>query len=190
MQHRTLPPQPLPLERCPSRPWLVLLLGCAGLALGCETITEKVTEKVAESAIEHAIEKQGGGEVQLDSSKGTLSVKTDKGSLEVNGAGGKVPDSWPKDVPIYPGSKVLVSMANEGQQVLSLETPDSPEKAVEYYKAQLASMKQEALMTTEQQSMLAYKDATGRRVQLSIGKESGGSGPNTNIALIVKAPKQ
>jgi hypothetical protein len=169
---------------------VVIGLACAALAVGCETITEKVTQKVTEAAIERTIEKESGGKVEIDSSKGSVSFKSDKGSLEINGGGTKLPDNWPQDVPLYPGSKVTMSMSNPTQQMLSLETADSPEKAIEFYKGKLSAMKQEAAMNTEQQSMLYYKDANGRQVQLAIGKESGGSGPNTTIALIVHSPEK
>lgn len=168
------------------------VLGLCGalLASGCEMIAEKLTQKAAEAAIEHAVEKKTGGEVKLDTSGGTLSLKSDKGSMEFAAGGAKVPESWPGDVPPYPGAKVTMAMAGPNHHMLSLETADSPEKAVEFYKGKLASMTQEAVMNTEQQSMLYYKDATGRRVQLAIGKESGGAGPNTTIALIINTEKQ
>jgi hypothetical protein len=165
----------------------VALVGAAWLNSGCDLITEKITEKVTEKAIEHTIEKETGGDVQID--KGSLSFKNDKGSVEFNSGGAKVPDSWPKDVPLYPGAKVTMAMSNDAQHVLALETPDSPDKAVAFYKDKLSAMKQEAAMSTEQQEMLVYKDGTERLVQLSIGKEAGGSGPNTTIALIVTPPK-
>jgi hypothetical protein len=61
---------------------------------------------------------------------------------------------------------------------------------VEFYKAKLSAMKQETAINTEQQSMLSYRDDTGRQLQLSIGKEEGGTGPNTMIALIVNPAKK
>lgn len=168
----------------------LLGLSAALLASGCEMLTEKLTQKATEAAIEHMVEKETGGKVQLDTSGGSLSVKNEQGSMEFSANGAKVPESWPADVPLYPGAKVTMAMAGPQHQMLNLETTDAPEKAVEFYKGKLAAMKQEALMNTQQQSMLYYKDATGRRVQLAIGKESGGSGPNTTIALIINTEKQ
>jgi hypothetical protein len=170
---------------------LGLVLAGVALASGCEKITEKITQKVTESAVEHAIEKQTGGEVKIDSSSKAVSFKSDKGNVEINGeGGGKIPDDFPRDVPIYPGAKVTMSMSNTSQHVLYLQTADSPEKAVEFYKAKLSAMKQETAINTEQQSMLSYRDDTGRQLQLSIGKEEGGTGPNTMIALIVNPAKK
>ena len=166
---------------------VALACGCA-LASGCDKIAEKVAQKATEAAVERSLEKQTGAQVDLNSDgKGSISVRSDKGNVEING--GKVPDNWPKDVPLYPGARVDVSMSNDQTQMLSLITSDSPSQAVEFYKAKLASLKLEANIALEKQTALSYLDPSGRQIQLSIGKESGGDGPNTQIALIVKAPK-
>jgi hypothetical protein len=165
---------------------MALVIG-AGLGSGCDLITEKITQKVTEKAVEHTIEKETGGDVQVN--EGSLSFKNDKGTVEL-GAKAKVPDSWPKDVPMYPGAKVTAAMSNDTQQVVALETADSPEQAVAFYKDKLSAMKQEAAMSTPQQEMLVYKDPSERLVQLSVGKEQGGTGPNTTIALIIAQPKK
>lgn len=169
---------------------VALVIGGGWLASGCDLITEKITQKVTEKAIEHTLEQQTGGDVQVDTNKGSVSLKSDKGSVEINREGAKLPDNWPKDVPIYPGAKITMTISNDEQHVLSLETTDSPEQAVAFYKAKLSSMKQEAAMSTPQQDMLVYKDGNERLVQLAIGKDSGGSGPNTTIGLIVTPPKK
>lgn len=168
----------------------LLGLSAALLASGCDMIMEKLTQKATEAAIEHMVEKESGGKVQLDTSSGSVSVKNEKGSMEFSANGAKVPETWPQDVPLYPGAKVTMAMAGPNHHMLNLETGDAPEKAVEFYKGKLSAMTEEAVMNTEHQSMLYYKDATGRRVQLAIGKESGGSGPNTTIALIINTEKQ
>ena len=167
-----------------------LVLGSVSLVSGCDTIQEKLTKKVTESAIEHVIEQKTGGDVEIDSSSGSVTVKSDKGTVAFNSAGNKVPEDWPSDVPVYPGSKVTMSMSSVGQHVLTLETTDTPEQAVAFYKSKLSALKQEATMATEQQTMLAYKDDTGRRVQLSIGKDKGGTGDKTTIALIIHPAKK
>lgn len=174
--------------RWSSRACVALVIAAGCLGSGCDLITEKITQKVAEKAIEHTIEKQSGGDVQVDTSNGSVSVKSDKGTVEISGAGAKLPDTWPKDVPLYPGATITMAISNDKQHMLGLETADSPEQAVAFYKDKLASMKQEVAMSTPQQEMLAYEDGNGRVVQLAIGKESGGAGPDTTIALIVSPP--
>jgi hypothetical protein len=168
--------------------WLVAVAcGCA-LASGCEKISEKVAQKVTATAVERSIEKQTGAKVDLSSDgQGSISIRSDKGNLEINGgAGGKVPDNWPRDVPVYPGARVQMSMGNDEKQVLSLLTPDSPEKAAQFYKAKFASLKLEANIVNGEQTMISYRDPGGRQIQLSIGKEQS----DTQITLIVNAPKK
>ena len=161
------------------------VLGCVLLASSCETVKEKLAQKATEAAIEHA----SGGEVKIDSNNHTVTVKSEKGNVQFSGAGSKIPDDWPKDIPVYPGAQVKMSMSNSEQQLLALETTDSPDQAVAFYKSKLSAMKQEGTMSTEQQTMLGYKDDNGRHVQLSIGKDQGG-GSGTSIAVIVNPPKK
>jgi hypothetical protein len=167
--------------------WLVAVAcGCA-LASGCEKITEKVAQKVTEKAVEHAIEKQTGAKVDLNSDgQGSISVHSDKGNFDLNAGGGKIPDNWPKDVPVYPGARFQSSMGNDERQLLSVLTPDSPDKAVEFYKAKFASLKQEANMVTDRQTLISYREPSGRQIQVSISKEE----TDTQIALIVNAAKK
>jgi hypothetical protein len=167
--------------------WFVALAcGCA-LANGCEKITEKIAQKVTEKAVEHTIEKQTGAKVDLNSDgQGSISVHSDKGNFQLNAGGGKIPDNWPKDVPVYPGAKFQSSMGNDEKQLLAVLTPDSLETAVEFYKAKFASLKQEANMVTERQTLLSYREPGGRQIQVSISKEES----NTQIALIVNTPKK
>ena len=148
-------------------PGPLLVLACCGtvLASGCEKKTES-----------------GYGSTK----DGT---HDDGRSLEPNVAGGsKAPEDWPTDVAIYPGSKVLMTKSNPTQQLLFLETADSEETALEFYKSKFAPMKPRATTNEKQQSVLSYQDGTGRRVMLSIGKQAGG-GPKTLIALIVNRPQ-
>jgi hypothetical protein len=167
--------------------WLVTVAcGAAALASGCEKITEKVTQKVTESALEHTLEEQTGAKVDLNSDgKGSISVKSDKGSLQFSGAGGKIPDNWPQDVPVYPGAKVETSISNDAVQMVSVSTTDSPDQAVEFYKQKFAAFKLESTGTNQQQTLSSYRDPGGRRIQVAVGKERSGAGPNTQIALIL-----
>jgi hypothetical protein len=103
------------------------------------------------------------------------------------GGGSKVPADWPEDVAIYPGAKVRMNKSNPSQQLLFVETPDAEEAVLAFYQSKLAPMKPRITKNDKQQSVLSYQDAAGRRVMLSIGKQTGG-GPKTLIAMIVNRP--
>jgi hypothetical protein len=116
----------------------VIVLGATVvvMAAGCKRLAERARDK----AEEKAIEQQTGGQVKLDTEKGTMRIVTDAGAVSV-GAGSKVPDDFPKSVPIYPGSTVAFSATTSetGKEAwtVSLETHDSKEAVAAYYKSNL-----------------------------------------------------
>src|ERR1700675_3157903 len=56
------------------------------------------------------------------------------GAINMNG--GKVPDDYPKDVPLYEGTKVIMSNSASEKHArhLILESKDPADKIAEYYK--------------------------------------------------------
>lgn len=73
-------------------------------------------------------------------------VNTKNGSVNFNDNGNsvsigdaKVPSGFPKSVPIYPGSKVILSSkTNDGTYSVSLTTTDSKNKVDSYYESELS----------------------------------------------------
>jgi hypothetical protein len=134
------------------------------LGSGCETITEKLTQKATEAAIEHAIEKQVGGEVEIDEGGASFKGKDNEGKDVIYDArSGKVPDNWPQDIPVYPNTKVTASLQGNGSRTLMLESQDSPDKVIEFYKSKLASLTEEAAMSSEGSWLVSFKDKPGKR---------------------------
>ncbi|MGA3043927.1 MAG: hypothetical protein ABSF54_24395, partial [Bryobacteraceae bacterium] len=83
----------------------------------------------------------------------------------------KVPDDYPKDVPIYNPAKVVMSQSasDKNARNLMLESPDASDKIVDFYKKGLEGngWKTESTMATAQLTMLtATKDK--REVVLQI----------------------
>jgi hypothetical protein len=115
-------------------------------ASGCG---EDAAENMVERAIESAAEKKGE-KVDVDVSDGTVTIrskegaatfkadddrvamKTDEGSVRI-GAGTPLPKSFPKDVPVYAGSKVVQSVDMGKMVMATLETSDPFGKAVASY---------------------------------------------------------
>lgn len=144
------------------------------LLSGCQSIAEKITEK----AVEAAIETKTGGDVDIDSSKpGAFSFKTknDKGEeVTLDGQSGKVPDNWPKDIPAYPGAKVTASLLTGKNGMLMLETSDSTDKVLAFYKANVGGMKEEANMNAGGTSIVTYADkAAGRELAVGATAQDG-----------------
>jgi len=116
------------------------------LASGCG---KDAAENMMERAIEKAAEKKGekidvdvsDGTVTIRSKEGTatfkadedsVDVKTDEGSMRM-GAGTSLPKSFPEDVPVYAGSKIVQSVDMGKMVMATLETSDSFGKAVASY---------------------------------------------------------
>ena len=73
---------------------LVLMMGCGS--------SEKAEEKVAEKIAEKAIAAQTGKKVDIDIDKERMQIKTEDGEMTLtSGESAKIPDTFPKDIPIY-----------------------------------------------------------------------------------------
>jgi hypothetical protein len=81
------------------------------------------------------VEKKGN-----DQSSMTFTGK-DGQKVEINTGGGKVPDDYPKDMPVYEGTKVVMSQsANEkNTHTLVLESSDPADKISDFYKKGMES---------------------------------------------------
>jgi hypothetical protein len=120
--------------------WIVLLMLLA-FSVGCK----KPAENAQQAAVEKAIENASGGQVDVDISKGSTTVSDKKTggttTVDTSAAGGKMPAGWPKEVPQYPGSKVLASTSTDStkgkQFMLLLETPDAVDAVLGYYDGKL-----------------------------------------------------
>lgn len=114
----------------------VLVVAASLSMLGCDTIKEKLGEKAAEALIKS----QTGENVDIDTKDGKLSVKmTDEKGTVTLGANTKLPDDFPKSVPVYPGAQVEASLAaksdkGEGGFMVTLSSPDPVAKVGAFYK--------------------------------------------------------
>ena len=153
---------------------LVLVLAAASAlpTAGCKRLAERAAEK----AEEKAIEKQTGGQVSINGQKGTMTIVTDAGAVTM-GELAKIPDDFPKNVPIYPGSKpkVAVKSATGGKDSWSIivETTDSKDKVVAYYKANMSGFTQASTMDLGTSAMEVYQSPK-MDVSLIVGSESDG----------------
>jgi len=120
-------------------------------------------KRAAERMEEKAIERQTGAQVNLDSKGGTMTFTSDAGTF-VAGAGTKLPDDFPKGIPVYPGAKVdMAAKANNPKGkpawTLTLETGDSKDQVVAYYKAKMAGFKNASDMSLGDTDMSVWQSA-------------------------------
>lgn len=120
-------------------PIVFALLAMLYVLVGCSKIKEKIAEKMSEKAAEAVIEAKTGEKVQIDQSDGKVRVQSKDGKGTFVVGENKVPDDFPKNVPVYPGAKVESAMAATGGQgdsgfILTLSTPDAADKVAAFYK--------------------------------------------------------
>jgi uncharacterized membrane protein len=73
----------------------------------------------------------------LDVKNGSVNLNKDGNSVSIGNA--TVPAGFPSDVPIYPGSKVILSSkTKDGNYSVSLTTTDSKSKVDSYYQTELS----------------------------------------------------
>jgi len=126
---------------------LVLLTIVALLSTACRKV------KVEETSIES----QTGGEVRIDGSD--ISLVNSAGTV---GLGGKIPDDFPKAVPVYPGAKV--NMATRSAKVkpawsLALVTGDDPDHVMAFYRSSLAGFQVISDRTLAETHMSVWQSA-------------------------------
>src|SRR2546423_15629902 len=99
-------------------------------------------------------------------------------SMTINSEGGKLPDDYPKDVPVASGAKIVMATSvnnadNKGASLI-LESADSLDKTVAFYKKGLADngWKNEATISAEKMTMLTASKDT-RQLVIQIGQSDG-----------------
>jgi hypothetical protein len=156
---------------------LLVVMGLCVALVGCG---KKAHESVAEKIIEHQMAKEGvKGHVNISDNKVTVETKDGKASYSA-GAGTQVPDTFPKDVPVYAGATVMASVSVPDGHNLSLESKDSAEKVIAFYKSKLTGAGWQEAMAMNQPtgSMLVYKKEP-RTVSVVVSS----SGDTTQINL-------
>ncbi len=132
----------------------------------CNSITERLTEKAVEAAMEKAIEGNSGNDVDIDTSGKSVTIKTKNAKGEevvLQTQTGQLPDGWPKDIPPYPGAKINGSLVTGKGGMLMLETSDTPDQVIGFYRSKLPQMKQKSEMKLENHTMLTFETEQGKR---------------------------
>jgi hypothetical protein len=105
----------------------VVVIATLGAATGCKSSHDKAQERAAATEVP--------GQLQL--TDGGLTLTSESGVIAL-GETSKVPDDFPKNVPVYPGAKVDMAAHRTGAKgkpawSLSLETGDEQAKVVAFY---------------------------------------------------------
>ena len=160
---------------------LVLAAAFALPSMGCKRLAERAAEK----AEEKAIEKGTGGQVSINGQKGTMTIVTDAGTMTM-GETAKIPDDFPKAVPVYPGAKAKMALksASAGKEVwsVSLETTDTKDQVVAYYKANMTGYTVASAMDMGTSTMTVYQSPKYDVTMMAAAESAGKTGITLNVA--------
>jgi hypothetical protein len=119
---------------------LVIILACFALSTcssekSIATPQGKVTIKEKEGKIEVKDEKEDVTVVG-DETQGQVKIKTRDGESTISYNKNRLPDNFPKDIPVYSPAQVQMTQVMEnGKNVMaSLNTDDDPGKIIQFYK--------------------------------------------------------
>jgi hypothetical protein len=163
------------------RRWLLAGVSVALFGGACKN--EKHDSAPANEAAAPAVD---GKDVEVKSTEQGLviSSKDGKNTMRLDTTSGKVPDDWPKDVPMYPGSKIDLSMKLGNGYTLTQETPDPPAKVAEFYKAQLGKMQSRSSVDIGKNQTLQWTDEQ-KPLQVTLALTAGEGSKPTRATLIL-----
>jgi len=137
-----------------------------------------------ERAAEKAIEKSTGGKVKADLSEGKVAVKTDDAETVITPeGGGRVPEGFPADVPLYKGASVVAATKLKTGFFVILQSSDDAKRVADTCKAEMKAKgwEEETAVNVPQGTVVSYKKA-GHTVVATIAAADG----KTQIQLAIE----
>lgn len=130
-----------------TNPLVFVGIGCLVLlvllGIGSTIVMKFFANKIGTGIVEKAIESKTGVKTNIqDLEKGKMTFTDSKTGAKVDIGSNSVPDTFPKDFPLYPGAKVTSSLsgAQAGKSNgfwLTMTTPDTSEQVIAFYKTEL-----------------------------------------------------
>lgn len=169
-------------------------IGCFVLlvlfGLGTTIVTKFFAKKIGTGLVEKAIESKTGVKTNIeDLEKGKMTFTDEKTGTKVDIGSNTVPETFPKDFPLYPDAKVTSSLsgAQAGKSNgfwLTMSTPAAPDMVTSFYKTELTKngWTVESTFTANAMTNQTVKKNT-LNGSLSIGKSS--SDNETQIVIIL-----
>jgi hypothetical protein len=131
-----------------------------------------------------------GEQVEYDSKGKSVTVKAADGSVYVGGEGVKLPDDFPKDVPVYPGAKIASSVSaartDTAGHMVTFQTSDSPEKVAAFYKSKFSTWQVKMEMSSGGGKVLLLQSPDEKRSITVVANPANGV---TTVTLTAQEPK-
>lgn len=152
------------------------------LMLTVVSACKKASESSAEKAAERAIERATGNKAKVDISGDGVKIVGKEGgkefTYEVSGGGGAaVPQSFPDDIPRYPGATVLSSMIQgNAMTMVTFQSGDAAERVYEFFGSELrkGGWDIENEMSTPQMRLISGRK-NGRQANVTVVSDEGKS---------------
>ncbi len=121
---------------------------------------KKAEKKATEKAMEKAIEKETGEKAKVNIEKEKVVIEHKGGKAEFAKEGGlSLPDNFPKDIYIYPGSKIIMSVSDKSGVTVTLATDDGLADVAAKYDEEMKKngWSQETSMKMQQVQVFSFK---------------------------------
>ncbi len=169
--------------------WMGIAIGLCAVLAACNP-GEIIAEKVAEQVVEKSMEAGSGGQADVDIKDGQMTVKTDKGEVNVStGDSAKIPDSFPKDVYVPDGATVMMAMELPEGHTVTLKVKGDPAALQESYiaKATEKGWEKKSAMDMGTMKMLGF-EKEGLTLTVMLNREGETDHTMCQITATKKAP--
>lgn len=175
------------VERKNMKKNLILLVAVLALGFTLTGCFKSPSEKFAEKMVEKTIEAQTGGNVDVDTSGGTVNFKTDDGTTQVS-SGGEVnlPDSFPKELIIVSDAKIIIASSADKTMSVAYQTDSNQSELYVDYKTKLNSQgwTKEFEMDAGTGKVVNFKKDT-QRASITISENSNKDEKQTIVNIIL-----
>lgn len=151
-----------------SLPIPLIIVGVLVLVgiFGFRYLYKGIKTRIANNILSKSLSKQLGGDVKIEGDGEKVSYKGEDFEFSYD-MGGELPEGFPKDFPIYSGSKLIskwssTSEGNEGTSIV-LETNDSLSKVSDYYKTELEKSGWKSTSTFSQDDSVVFSFEKGEK---------------------------
>ena len=105
-----------------------------------------------------------GSKVVVERDGNKVTIATPDGTIAAGGSATAFPETFPKDIPLYPGAHVTASVdAGAGGHHATIETKDGPEDVAKFYTEKLSGWKSAMDMKTEDTHTLILNSPDRKR---------------------------
>jgi hypothetical protein len=170
------------------KPTILLLAVMMAVTLtlsGC--FGQSLSEKAGEKMVEKAIESQTGGQVDINTEGGDVTIKSEDGQSQFSAGGNaKVPEGFPQELMIADDAKVIMSTSADGGMSVAYVTDSEQNKLSEDYASRLTGdgWKKVMELDTGNGKMLSFtKDK--KTVSVTIRENTDKDQPGKTTAHVV-----